>query len=104
MRVINEDAAVFAERQLTLPQEVGTVRVLMHTIVWQYLTEPTQNRIGAAMHAAAARADAQHPLAWLSVEADGQPKGANISLRLWPQNQRRSLGRADFHGRWVEWA
>jgi hypothetical protein len=104
MRVINEDAAVFAERQLTLPQEAGTVRVLMHTIVWQYLTEPTQNRIGAAMRTAAARADAQRPLAWLSVEADGQPKGANISLRLWPENQRRSLGRADFHGRWVEWA
>jgi hypothetical protein len=103
-RVVNEDAAVFAERQLELPQDAGTTRILMHTIVWQYLPKPTQWRIEAAMHAAAARADARHPLAWLRVEADNQRRGANVSLRLWPSNQQRSLGRADFHGRWVEWA
>lgn len=103
-RVINEDAAVFAERQLALPQDAGTTRVLMHTIVWQYLTEPTQRRIEAAIHLAASRADAKHPLAWLSVEADNQRRGANISLRLWPRGHQRSLGRADFHGRWAEWA
>ena len=43
------------------------------------------------------------PLAWLGMEADDAPDGAALGLRLWPGDVRLGLGRADFHGRWVDW-
>ncbi len=27
-----------------------------------------------------------------------------LNLRLWPGRDTRALGRADFHGRWIDWA
>jgi hypothetical protein len=30
--------------------------------------------------------------------------GAALTLRLWPGDIRLALGRADFHGRWVQWS
>jgi hypothetical protein len=26
-----------------------------------------------------------------------------VTLRLWPGDKTLDLGRADFHGRWVDW-
>ncbi|MEO5587921.1 MAG: DUF2332 domain-containing protein, partial [Novosphingobium sp.] len=43
------NAADFVERQLALPQAAGTTRVLMHSIVWQYVPEDQQARVTAAM-------------------------------------------------------
>jgi hypothetical protein len=37
------------------------------------------------------------------MEADDRPGSAALTLRLWPGDHRLSMGRADFHGRWVEW-
>ncbi len=50
------NAADFVDRQLARPQEAGTTRVLMHSIVWQYVPEDQRERIAAAMAAAGARA------------------------------------------------
>lgn len=48
-------------------------------------------------------ATADTPLAWFGMENDGGTHGAALTLRLWPGDLRFELGRADFHGRWVEW-
>ncbi|MFD1380742.1 DUF2332 family protein [Fodinicurvata halophila] len=45
----------------------------------------------------------RRPLAWLAMEDDGQPGGAAVTLRLWPGDHHIALGRAGFHGQWVEW-
>ncbi len=104
IRIKQADAADFVEERLAAPQEPGTARVLMHTVVWQYLAPQVRTRIEAALEVAGARASAAMPLAHLAFEADDKPNGGAISLTLWPHKRQLSLGRADFHGRWAEWS
>ena len=59
-----------------------------------------------AGEAAGAQATPNRPLAWLSMETDGDTTGkvgAALTLRLWPGDITLELGRADFHGRWINW-
>ncbi|MEM9207337.1 MAG: DUF2332 family protein, partial [Pseudomonadota bacterium] len=84
----------------------GYVRVLYSTIAWQYLS-PEKRKEGAAIIARIGhRATLENPLAWLRVEADGVGPGAAMTLDWWPgtdNHEQRLLGRADFHGRWIDW-
>ena len=68
--LVKANAADFIEAELAQPQAAGTTRVLMHSIVWQYVAADQQARVTAAMAAAGARATPDRPLAWISVEAD----------------------------------
>ncbi|MBV0912742.1 DUF2332 domain-containing protein [Anianabacter salinae] len=81
----------------------GTARdecaVVVHTVAWQYFPEPTRAAALAAMHSYGT----DRPLARISMEADGDQRGAGLSLTLWPGGRTLALGRADFHGRWVDW-
>jgi hypothetical protein len=81
----------------------GAVHVVAHSIFWQYLPPADATRCAALLAAAGARADASAPLAWLRMEGDGENPGAAITLTLWPGGETRLLGRADFHGAWVDW-
>lgn len=101
--VARADAADWVENRFARPA-AGRVRVLMHTIVWQYLPAEVQRRIEAALDTAGAAATAEAPIAWLRVEPDGLPGSAGIRLTLWPGGETRLLGRADYHGRWARWA
>ncbi|WP_118135364.1 DUF2332 domain-containing protein [Oceanicella sp. SM1341] len=103
-QVEEADAADWVERRLAAPRPPGSVRVLMHSIMWQYMPAPVQARIRAAMEQAGAAATEAAPLAWLEMEADEDRGSAAIRLTLWPGGETRALGRADFHGRWAEWA
>ena len=97
------DAAQWLDARLAEPQSAGTARVLMHSIVWQYLGKACQTAITAAMEAVGARATAQRPLAWLRVEANRTVHKHEITLRSWPQHERSVLlGHAHAHGFWVE--
>jgi hypothetical protein len=103
VKVAQGDAAEWVEARLSEAWG-GRVRVLFHTIVWPYLPDATKARIRAALNAAGARATADAPLAWLRLEAaDATAPGAAITLTIWPDGREISLGRGDFHGRWVEW-
>lgn len=107
-RVEKADAAAWVETRLAEPQRRGQARVLMHTIMWQYLPDAAKRRIEQAMAQAAAAATQEAPLAWLRMEADGQSGSAAVMLAVWPQitsrnGGAREIARADFHGRWVEW-
>jgi hypothetical protein len=98
------DAAAWVERALTRPALPGHVRVLFHTIVWQYLPRETKRRIGDALKQAGSEASKDFPLAWLRIEPDEIKGSASIRLTLWPDGSETVLGRADFHGRWTHWA
>ncbi len=92
-----------------LPQRLadrhdGHVHVLFHTIAWQYLPPEAQARGNALIAAAGAQATPDAPLARFAMEADGESPGAGLSLQLWPGGDILSMGRADFHGRWVDWS
>ncbi len=97
-------AADWVEARLAEPQETGVTRVLMHSIVWQYIDDAGQDRITAAMEAAGARATAERPLGWVQVEADRTINRHDIRIRSWPEHAESVLyGHAHAHGFWVEY-
>lgn len=97
------DAASWVEENFASDRSPGGVKVLFHTIVWQYLPPEVKARIAAAMQAAGMAARADAPVAWLRLEADEVAGSAGIRLTLWPSGEERLLGRADFHGRQIMW-
>lgn len=101
-RVEKADAAAWVARHFSTRTRPGAVRVLAHTIVWQYLPEATRQAITQTMELAGARATSEAPVAWLRMEADGRDT-AGVRLRVWPGGADREIARADFHGRFVEW-
>lgn len=102
VRLDRADAADWIEARLAEPQAEGVTRVLMHSVVWQYLPETTAERIRGAMRAAGARATAERPLAWVSMEPDRAAAHQVISVRTWPgEDGREVLATAHAHAEWV---
>ncbi|MCA1661523.1 MAG: DUF2332 domain-containing protein, partial [Novosphingobium sp.] len=102
--LVRMSAAEFVERELTMPQEEGVTRVLMHSIVWQYVPADQQARVTAAMEGAGARATAERPLAWIALEANRTVHHHELTVRYWPGGEQRvQLGTAHAHGAWLEW-
>lgn len=101
-RVTRADISRWLPMRLWQPVP-GTAHVIYHSIAWNYQSDADQERNRKVIEAAGARATRQAPLAWLSLEADGLDPGAALTLTLWPGGERRTLGRADYHGRWVDW-
>lgn len=100
-RIDTADAADWVERHFASPTP-GVVKVLVHTVVWQYLPKETQARISRAMEQAGALATGEAGLAWLQMEHDGQGRGGGLHLRQWPGGEDQLLARFDYHGRWAE--
>ena len=60
-------------------------------------------QIAALIETAGAAATTDAPLALFGMEADGTGPGAALTLRLWPGDVTLPMGRADFHGRRIDW-
>ncbi len=102
--LVHMNAADFVEQQLALPQAEGTTRVLMHSIVWQYVPSDQQDRIVRAMEAHGAKATPHRPLAWIALEADRTLLNHGLRVRYWPGGEEATLlAAAHAHGAWVEW-
>lgn len=103
VKVEKIDAIEWLTRELAEPAE-GICRVIYSTIAWQYLPQEAREQGETLiLQAATAQAKPTAPLAWIRFEADGKTPGASIRLQLWPHNLDVNLGRADFHGRWIDW-
>jgi len=102
-RIEAADAADWVEARLAEAPAEGVARILLHSVMWQYLDRATKARIRAAMARAGAAATPAAPLAWLHLERDGTPGSAAVTLTLWPGGTPRRLARADYHGAWVDW-
>ncbi len=97
------DAAPWLEARLKSATS-ERLHVVYTTIAWQYFPETTQNACTLALEAAGSAATQDSPLAHVAFEADGRRDGAALTVRLWPQApEPKTLARADFHGRWVDW-
>lgn len=84
----------------------GHLHLIQHTVAWQYFPAGVKEKGRALIEAAGAKATQSTPLGWLSMESDGDTTGkvgAALTLRLWPGDLTLYLGRADFHGRWIQW-
>ena len=101
-RITKADAAQWTEQRLAQPYP-GALHLIFHTIAAKYFPPATSARLHHALTQAGAKATTDSPLAYLSMEWDGPTPGAALTLTLWPDPETISLGRADFHGRWVTW-
>jgi hypothetical protein len=96
------DAADWLADRLADPPR-DHLHLVYHTVAWQYFPPATQSRARTLIETAGAAASDARPLAWFGMEADDRSPGAGLTLRLWPGDLTIPLGRADFHGRWVDW-
>ncbi len=98
------DAAEFVSRRFA-ERQAGSVFVLFHSIMWQYMPQTKKVAIEAAVAKAGSAAGANSPVAWLRMEPlDTRDSYATLSLTLWPGGGTRQLAKCDYHGRWIEWA
>ena len=92
------EAADWIER--TMPST--GLRVLMHSIAFQYFPRGSRRRIAQHMEAIGASSDAS--LAWLRFELDPELENRfSLRLRLWPGGSDRLLAIAGPHGTPIEW-
>ena len=104
-QIARMNAADFVESRLARPQAAGTTRVLMHSVVWQYVPQDQQARVIAAMEAAGAQhATADRPLAWVRVEANRTVHRHELTVRYWPGGADEVLlARSHAHGAAIDW-
>jgi hypothetical protein len=94
------EAADWVERRIELAPVTGITRVLFHSVVWNYLSEGSRERIRGHVGRAGAVATTEAPLAWLRFELADPPE---LRLTLWPPGDETLLARAHAHGAWVRW-
>lgn len=87
-----------------LPHIPRQTHLIYTTIAWQYFPADKQTEGHAMIEAAGALATPDSPLAFVQMENDGGKNGAALTVRIWPGDIRLSLGRVDFHGRWIDWS
>lgn len=97
------DAAAWLETQLAAPQPEGVIRVLVHSVVWQYLRPEAQQRIAEMMQAAGAAATPERPLGWVMMEPNRDLAAHEVRVRGWPgDTPMEMVARTHAHGAWVE--
>lgn len=103
VRLDQGDAADWVEARLAEPQEPGVTRVLIHSVVWQYLGDAGRTRIREAMDAAGARATPERPLGWAMMEPNRDLHRHEVRVRGWPgETPMELVALTHAHGAWVE--
>ena len=102
LHVEKADAIDWLKTRLSAPF-IGATHVIFNTIAWQYLPKALQDEGEQLIAEAGSKATDDAPLAHLELEGDGKPDGASLTLQIWPSAEKQEIGRADFHGRWVDW-
>lgn len=104
--VIDEaDAAEWLPRELA-QTVTGTILVVMHSVVWQYLKEAMATRIAEVITGAGAKARPESPVAWLRLEPNPETYApAELRLTLWNGFDVRDwlLATTTFHGGPITW-
>lgn len=103
--LVQGDAVDWLRARLAEPQASGVTRVLIHSVVWQYLGDARRAAITAMMDEAAAQATPDRPLAWVRMEPDRVLQRQELIVQSWPgHGTRRMLATAHAHGAWIETA
>jgi hypothetical protein len=97
------DAADWLAARLAEPQAPGTVRVVLHSIAFQYFPAETKARVVTELAEMGAGATPDRPLAWLRYEFDDRDEKIALRLATWPGGEERLLAYCHPHGRSVRW-
>ena len=76
----------------------GTVAVVYHSVVDEYLTDEARRTFHGALAEAGARATAEAPLAWVRVEPADAVRQHAVTLTLWPGGETRPIALSGAHG------
>jgi hypothetical protein len=97
-------AGDFVSRVLPREPKSGVTRMIMHSVVWQYVPADERAAITAAIEEAGKAATLQAPLAWVMLEANRDTHRHELTARWWPGGAETvKLATAHPHGSWVEW-
>lgn len=103
-----DSAAPWLARQLAEPQREGVCRVVMHSMVLQYLPEAERRAALTTIMAAGARATPERPLAWISLEWNSDRSEVQLRLTHWTGGEdasgtSRVLAICHAYGSWIDW-
>jgi hypothetical protein len=76
----------------------GTVAVVYHSVVDEYLTDDARRTFHGALAEAGARATADAPLAWVRVEPADRVRQHAVTVTLWPDGMTRQVALSGAHG------
>ncbi len=85
------------------PATPGTARVVMHSVMWQYMPRDVQARATEVILRAGANATADTPFAWLRFEPEKKGEPVQLTLATWPGGETRRLASCHPHGTEVGW-
>lgn len=102
--VVQADALEWVMLRLAAPHDAGVVRVINHSIVWQYIPEDRRRQITEAIEAKGREATADCPLAWMMLETNRETFKHELRIKYWPgPDEWHLLAEAQAHGTWVQW-
>lgn len=102
-RVDRGDAVTWLSERLAEPQEIGCCRVVVHSMVMQYLGMPDRQAVAEMIAAAGARASTEQPLIRIGFEWTTDRREVELRLSAWPTGRTVVLARCDPYGEWLEW-
>eukprot|EP00435_Cladocopium_sp_Y103_P078112 s1_g1851.t1 len=100
--VVQQSADAFVRDALDGP-EPNAVRVIAHTIMWQYMPEDMRADIERTIRQAGERATEKSPIAWLRLEPIDVKDPPRLQLNVWPGGATQDLAVAHPHGASAKW-
>lgn len=97
------DARLWLAERLAEPQEPGTCRVVIHSMVVQYFASAERKAFGRLLRDAGHRADAARPLAKIAFEWNPKRSEVHLTLTTWPEGSTRLLAVCHPYGEWIDW-
>lgn len=81
--------------------QVGSVGVIMHSVITEHLAASVRERLVEAIASVGARATSDAPIAWLRMEQTHSDY--ETSVTLWPSREEIPIARSDGHGQEIVW-
>lgn len=104
-RLDESDAAIWLRERLSESVPDGSLTVVQHSVMWQYLASSTQSEINATLDEFGAVASESRPIARVTFEPslEGDYSGHVLTVQRWPGGSRTTLGHGQPHGSWFTW-
>lgn len=97
------DAAAWLAAQLAAPGLSGRHRVVLHSMVLQYLSARDRTAIEATVRRAGMAATTDRPFACIGFEWDAARERVELRLRSWPDGTDRVLAHCHPYGASIDW-